>query len=165
MPDIIANFTKNKSMRTLFLTLTLLLTFFSFSQTPAAPVSWSATYTQLSGNEGEIVFTARIDPKWHIYSQRPTDAGPIPTSFSITPAPGIQLLGAVEETGAHEEYVPAFEAKVFVFEKEAVFRQKIRRSSTASQHIGSSVEYMTCNDRQCLPPKTVELSIDLPARK
>lgn len=154
-------------MRTLFFSLLLMLNLAANSQNQNAPVpvAWTASYTDLPNNEGEIVFKAKIDPKWHIYSQRPTDAGPIPTSFSITPVPGVELSGKVEESNAHEEYVPAFEAKVFVFEKEAVFKQKIKRKTTAGTTIHATVEYMTCNDRQCLPPKTVELNVAIPAKK
>lgn len=152
-------------MRSFFISLMLLLNLAAFSQNQLTPVSWTLSYVDLPNNEGELVFKAKIDPKWHIYSQRPTDAGPIPTSFSITPAPGIELLGKVQETDAHEEYVAAFEAKVFIFEKEAVFKQKIKRKSAAGNKVSATVEYMTCNDRQCLPPKTVDLSAEIPARK
>lgn len=152
-------------MRTLFFSLLVFLNLAAFSQTQLTPVTWSASYVDLPNNEGEIVFKAKIDPKWHIYSQRPTDVGPIPTSFSITPNAGFELQGKVQETDAHEEYVAAFEAKVFIFEKEAVFKQKIKRKSGAGNKISATVEYMTCNDRQCLPPKTVDLTIDIPAKK
>ena len=152
-------------MRHIFLSLFLVLNLVVFSQAPLTPVSWSVSYTDLPNNEGEIIFKAKIDPKWHIYSQRPTDAGPIPTSFSITPPAGFELVGKVQENDAHEEFVAAFDAKVFIFEKEAVFKQKIKRKSTAGSKISSSVEYMTCNDRQCLPPKTVDMIVDVPAKK
>jgi DsbC/DsbD-like thiol-disulfide interchange protein len=152
-------------MRYLFLSLFLVLNLVMLSQAPLSPVSWSVSYTDLPNNEGEIVFKAKIDPKWHIYSQRPTDAGPIPTSFNIIPGTGFELVGKVQENDAHEEFVAAFDAKVFIFEKEAVFKQKVKRKSTAGAKLSASVEYMTCNDRQCLPPKTVDLSVDIPAKK
>jgi DsbC/DsbD-like thiol-disulfide interchange protein len=152
-------------MRPLFLSLFLVLNLVVFSQTALTPVSWSVSYVDLPNNEGEIIFKAKIDPKWHIYSQRPTDAGPIPTSFSITPNAGVELVGKVQENDAHEEFVAAFDAKVFIFEKEAVFKQKIKRKSTAGTKISAVVEYMTCNDRQCLPPKLVDLSAEVPAKK
>lgn len=152
-------------MRHLFLSLFLVLSLVVFSQAQLSPVSWSVSYADLPNNEGELTFKAKIDPKWHIYSQRPTDAGPIPTSFSITPNAGFELIGKVQEADAHEEFVAAFDAKVFIFEKEALFKQKIKRKSTAGSTISASVEYMTCNDRQCLPPKTVDLSTTVPAKK
>lgn len=152
-------------MHKIVLSLFLLLNIVGFSQAPLSPVSWTASYTDLPNNEGIITFKAKIDPKWHIYSQRPTDAGPIPTSFSITPNANFELIGKVVETDAHEEFVAAFDAKVFVFEKEAVFKQKIKRKGTAGFTIATSLEYMTCNDRQCLPPKTIELLITVPGKK
>ena len=151
-------------MKTLFTFLSILITFFLFAQQPALnPVTWKATYSPLPSLEGEIIITATIDDKWHIYSQRPTDAGPIPTSFSITPNKNIELLGKVEETNAHEEYVKAFEANVYVFDKNAVFKQKIKRHTKDEIKIKITLEYMTCNDMQCLPPKIVELELVIPS--
>jgi DsbC/DsbD-like thiol-disulfide interchange protein len=152
-------------MKIILLSFFLSISAFAFSQNQLTPVSWSVSYVDLPNNEGEIIFTAKIDPKWHIYSQRPTDAGPIPTSFSITPNANFELIGKVVETDAHEEFVAAFDAKVFVFEKEAVFKQKIKRKVKAGFTIPATVEYMTCNDRQCLPPKTVDVTLMLAGKK
>ena len=149
-------------MKTLFLSFFLILNLIGFSQIPLNPVTWKATYTDLPNGEGEITFTATIEKKWHIYSQRPTDAGPIPTSFSVTPSKDYAALGKVQEENAHEEYVKAFEAKVFVFEHQAIFKQKIKRTNKKAFIIKASLEFMTCNDSQCLPPKTVAFDIAIP---
>src|SRR6185436_9588093 len=90
------------------------------------PLSWQASYVPASATEGEIVITAKIETGWHTYSQRATDAGPIPTSFTFTPSKQYQLVGKTEESEAHEEFVPAFEAKIFVFKDKAEFRQKVK---------------------------------------
>ena len=146
-------------MKTLFLSFFLILNLVGFSQIPLNPVTWKATYTALPNNEGEVTFTAIIEKKWHIYSQRATDAGPIPTSFSVTPSKDYIALGKVQEENAHEEYVKAFEAKVFVFENQAIFKQKIKRTNKKAFIIKASLEFMTCNDSQCLPPKTVTFDV------
>ena len=146
----------------LFILCISCLSFVSFAQMAQNPVSWIVSYHDLKNGEGELVYTANIEPKWHIYSQRATDAGPIPTTFSVTVNKNFTLLGKVEEQNAHEEYVKAFEAKVFVFEKQAIFKQKIKRLTKTPFKIKSTVEYMTCNDSQCLPPKTIELDITVP---
>jgi hypothetical protein len=62
-------------MKHLFSIVLSLFTILGFAQTPLKPVTWNATYVSTSASEGEIHFTATIDKKWHIYSQRPTDAG------------------------------------------------------------------------------------------
>lgn len=140
--------------------LSLLVSVLSYSQQATLnPITWKAIYTPTTLNEGQITLTASIEKNWHIYSQRPTDAGPIPTSFSITPHSNFTLVGKVEETNAHEEFVKAFDAKVFVFEKEAVFTQKITCHTKQPFIIDITLEYMTCNDIQCLPPKTIKLQV------
>lgn len=150
-------------MKTALSSLLLLLTFFIYGQNTLNPVSWTATYISKNATEGDIVIKATIDPKWHIYSQRPTDAGPIPTSFTVTASPAnFDVNGNVQEQDAHEEYVAAFDAKVFVFEKEAVFIQKITRKNKKAFTVEIKLEFMTCNDKQCLPPKTETLTVYIP---
>ena len=149
-------------MKNLFLGLFSLFTIFGISQNALKPVVWHASYIAKSGTEGEIIFTAVIEKKWHIYSQRPTDAGPIPTSFTIAPSPNYDLIGKVEEEKAHEEFVAAFDAKVFVFSGEAVFKQKIKRKNSKAFTIEALLEFMTCNDAQCLPPSTNAFMINVP---
>jgi len=149
-------------MKHLFLILVSLISFVGFSQTPLKPVTWEAVYVPKTATEGEIVFTATIEKKWHIYSQRPTDVGPIPTSFTVVPSADFELLGKVEEEQAHEEYVAAFDAKVFVFSEKAVFKQKIKLKNQKSFTIKTSLEFMTCNDVQCLPPAILDFSVSVP---
>ena len=154
-------------MKHFLLTLFASSTFFINAQNSLNPVKWTATYLSKTATEGELLFTAIIEKNWHIYSQRATDAGPIPTSFTMVPSSDFELIGKVEETNAHEEFVTAFDAKVFVFEGTAAFRQKIKLKSKKSFSIATSLEFMTCNDKQCLPPKTIDLivPVNVSARK
>lgn len=146
-------------MKKLILAICLFLAVSVYAQTPLKPVTWTASYVATNSTEGEIVFTAAIDKKWHIYSQRPTDVGPIPTSFTITANNDFDLVGKVQEEEAHEEYVAAFEAKVFVFSGKAVFKQKIKLKNTNKISAKCTLEFMTCNDVQCLPPTTIDLDV------
>jgi thiol:disulfide interchange protein DsbD len=123
------------------------------------PLSWSAKYEAVNDKEGKIVVTAIIQKGWHTYSQRETDAGPIPTTFSFTPSKNYALKGKAEETGAHEEFDKAFEAKLHVFHDKALFTQRIAVTSSQPFTIPFTVEYMSCNDMMCLPPKTATLQV------
>ncbi|MCC6372620.1 MAG: sugar transporter [Bacteroidia bacterium] len=125
------------------------------------PVNWMATYKSISATEGEIIITAKIEKGWHTYSQRPTDAGPIPTSIQFNPSSQFQLLGKTTETDAHEEFVKAFDAKIFVFTDKAEFKQKIKLNAKPGFTVVFKVEYMTCNDMMCLPPKMVDLTVKI----
>lgn len=123
------------------------------------PVVWMASYKAISANEGEIVITAAIDKNWHTYSQRPTDAGPIPTSFIFEESKQYALVGKTEESNAHEEFVKAFDAKIFVFTDKAEFKQKVKLLDKPGFQIPLKVDYMCCNDMMCLPPKTISLFV------
>jgi hypothetical protein len=126
------------------------------------PVTWNAAYKAISEKDGEIILSATIAQGWHTYSQRPTDAGPIPTSFSYTPMKSYKLDGKTVESDAHEEFVPAFDAKIFVFTGKAEFRQKLKLNGKAGFILPVKIEYMCCNDRMCLPPKVAELKVKVP---
>jgi DsbC/DsbD-like thiol-disulfide interchange protein len=147
-------------MKTLLILLSTFLCSIGMLQAQApSPVKWSASYEKVNDKEGFIHIKADIDKGWHTYSQRPTDAGPIPSSFTFTPSKGYELIGKTEEEGAHEEFVKAFDAKIFVFTGTALFKQKINLKSKGKQTIALKVEYMCCDDMMCLPPKTLELSV------
>jgi thiol:disulfide interchange protein DsbD len=138
-----------------------LFTFLLASKTNAQtqnPVKWSAVYKSISATEGEVIINAVIDNNWHTYSQRPTTDGPIPTSFKFTASKDFELVGKTEESNSHEEFVKAFDAKIFVFTGKAEFKQKVK-VKTKGATISFKIEYMCCNDMMCLPPKTLDLSV------
>jgi hypothetical protein len=47
---------------------------------------------------------------------------------------------------------------VAYFEKSVIFQQKVKLNRGTTT-VKGKVEYMVCNDRQCLPPEEVEFSI------
>ncbi len=140
-----------------FACLLLFMTFGAYAQ--QNPVLWFASYKPISATEGEIVITGSIEKGWHTYSQRPNDAGPIPTAIKFTPAASYQLDGKTEESNAHEEYDQAFDAKIFVISDKAEFKQKIKLKGKPGFTVSMKVDFMCCNDKMCLPPKTVDLSV------
>ena len=131
----------------------------TYSQTQQDPVSWNAAFKSNSATEGEIIVTGIIQPGWHTYSIRATDAGPIPTSVTFTTSPGIKLNGTISEEGAQEEFDKAFDARLYVFHKKAELKQKITVPAQGGGQVQLTVEYMSCNDMMCLPPKTVTLQV------
>lgn len=128
---------------------------------PNDPVTWTAAYRSSGDKAGEIIVTGFIQKGWHTYSQRPTDAGPIPTAIGFAPSINYVLNGKTTETGAFEEFVPAFDAKIFVFHDKAEFRQKISLKTEKPFTVPVTVEYMSCNDKMCLPPKTATLQVQV----
>lgn len=145
--------------------VTLFLAFFAFFSAYSQaknPISWVVSYKSISATEGEVVITAVIEKTWHMYSQKPTTDGPVPTSFTFPPSKQYQLVGKTEESPAHEEFDQAFGAKVFSFSDKAEFKQKIKLTGKGGFPVSFKVEFMCCDNNMCLPPKTVDLSVIVP---
>ncbi len=153
----------SKKSGLLFTLMTLLLllsgSYSSFSNTPQIerPVKWSFTIEQ-KGREATLLLKAKIDKPWHLYSQDIGPGGPIPTSFKFTTDANYSLVGKVTEPKAEEIMDPNFDMKVKFFEESVIFKQKIKLNSDKAFKIEGSLEFMSCNDKMCLPPDEVEFS-------
>ena len=115
----------------------------------------------LSGR-AEIRIIATMESNWHVYSQHlPSDEGPIATTFKWDLPEGVTAVGDVTEPEPIKAYDHNFMMDVHYFGKQAVFRQTITYTPDAKGIIKLTVNFMTCDDNQCLPPKDVYLEISL----
>ena len=119
-------------------------------------VTWSFTYDNMNSN---IVINGTIDEGWHLYSQKtPANSGPIPVTVNINKKKGLKLIGKCEEKHVpHEIFDVNFDSKVYLFEKSFFAHKQIKLKNT-NQIIGN-VQYMVCNDTQCLPPIEVPFAL------
>lgn len=138
--------------------LSLFISAFCIAQ-PVKHVKWKTQFISSDKNSGEILITAEIEKGWHAYSQKPTE-GPIPTSFKFTPSSAYELLGNTAESESREVHDKTFDAKVYMFDDKAEFRQKIKLNGAARIEI--TVEYMVCNDSMCVMEGPVKLSVHAP---
>ncbi len=82
------------------------------------------------------------------------DIGFIPTEFSFSPAPGLELLRPLLESTAHlkNAFDPVWEATVNKHtEGPVTYVQLVRLGDQAT--LDASVYYMSCDDEQCTPPQ------------
>jgi hypothetical protein len=154
---------KNSLMKKLaFVFFSLLAVAVASAQT-MNPVSWSFSSKKISDNVYELQMTATIQQGWHLYSQnQPEDAIAQPTSFTFNKNPLIDLDGKIKEVGKLQKYR---DEKLGVaanqYSDKVVFVQKVKLKGKAKTNITGKLEFQTCNDEKCLPPKTVALSIAL----
>jgi len=125
------------------------------------PVSWDFIYERTGDKTYELVFTASVEKGSHIYSMDVPEGGPIPTSFSFNESSGFSLEGKTYEVTKPEElFDEAFGFKIKSFSDKAEFRQKVT-SENASFTVTGVVNFMSCNNTTCSPPKDVEFSIKI----
>lgn len=126
------------------------------------PVKWNFSTKKISDREYELLFEAKIDNTWHLFSQKSYgDKGPIPTSFHFTKSPDYELIGDITESKLIQKYVPIWNFEVQFFEKEAIFRQKMKVKPDKPFEIKGNLEFMVCTESQCLPPSTVFFSFKI----
>lgn len=122
------------------------------------PVKWSYAAKKISATEAVVLIKATIDEGWHVYSQAVKEGGPVKTTFTFPAAATYTLIGRTIEPKPKTRFEQAFNMEVSFFEHEVIFQQKIRLKA-ARVRVKGQLEYMTCNDKQCLPPEDIEFSI------
>ncbi|MES2107757.1 MAG: protein-disulfide reductase DsbD domain-containing protein [Bacteroidota bacterium] len=129
----------------------------SYSQIEA-PVKWSYAAKKISDSEAVIFIKASIDKGWHIYSQHINDGGPAKTSITFKTGDAFALNGSTIEPKPASKYEKTFSMNVAYFEKNVIFQQKVKLKSGRASVIGT-INYMACNDHECLPPEDIEFTI------
>ncbi|HMQ59168.1 MAG TPA: hypothetical protein PKE06_00795, partial [Flavilitoribacter sp.] len=61
------------------------------------PVKWESSSKQVSADEFDLIFTARLDKGWTLSSQHTSPDGPVPTSFTFEKGDHFALKGEVVE--------------------------------------------------------------------
>jgi len=122
------------------------------------PVTWSYAAKKINKTEAILYLKATIDDRWHIYSQNVKDGGPVKTTFTFSPSKDFALVGKTAEPKAIVKFEDTFKMNVSYFEKAVIFQQKIKLNKAAAT-VKGKVEFMVCNDKQCLPPEEVEFSV------
>lgn len=127
------------------------------------PVSWTFTARKLGTNTYEIHMTASMQSGWHLYSQvQPEDAIAIPTTFTINNNPLVSLNGKIKEIGKLEKFRDEeLDLSAYQYAKKVDFVQVINLKRKVKTNFTGSVEYQTCDDKMCLPPKTVNFNVAL----
>ena len=127
------------------------------------PVTWSFSSKKVGDKMYEIHMTANIQPGWHLYSQsQPEDAIAIPTTFTINANPFFSKDGKVKELGKMEKMKDAtLGVSANQYSTKVDFVQKVKLKSNVKTNFTGNVEFQTCDDKKCLPPKTVNYSIAL----
>jgi len=122
------------------------------------PVQFTSTMKMLGGDEAEIVFNAKIEKGWHLYSTELGNDGPISASFHADKMDGATAVGKLQPRGKEvSQYDNMFGMTLRFFEGSATFAQKIKFTKP-TYDIVCRLEYGACNDEMCLPPSEAAFS-------
>lgn len=124
-------------------------------------VQWNYTVKKISDKVYEVHMSATIGGGWHMYSQNGGD-GPVSTTFTFTKNPLLAPSGKVKEVGKMvTKFEEAFKSNVRYYEKMVDFVQTVQLKSKAKTSLAGKVEFMVCNDHECLPPTDVDFNVNV----
>jgi thiol:disulfide interchange protein DsbD len=118
------------------------------------PVKFKTALNPVSDTEAEIIFTAAIEPGWHVYSTDLGD-GPISATFHIEKADGVESVGKLTPRGKEvKKFDQIFQMDLRYFETKGEFVQKVKFTKPEYAVTGY-LEYGACSDETCLPPTDI----------
>jgi DsbC/DsbD-like thiol-disulfide interchange protein len=132
---------------------------------PPDPVTWKITNGPVTplktGAKFNVTLTATVTEGWHFYSMKPVEEGPTPTRIWIADGQPFLQAGGIKATTPRIQQDPTFGKEVETYEGEASFEMPVRIPSSidpGSQMLVLNATYQACNDKICLPPKTIKLT-------
>ena len=145
-----------KRRNTLLILFTLLFSLTAMAQ--QNPVHFSVQQKQVSPTEVEVVFSAKIDQGWHVYSTNLPADGPTSATLHLDKSEGVTPVGKLTARGKElNVYDKTFEMKLRYFENSVGFVQRYKITAK-TYSIKGYLEYGACNDEMCLPPTQVEFN-------
>lgn len=126
------------------------------------PVRWSLSIEPDAAPPGARLLarlTARMDPGWHLYSLT-TPRPPIATTIEVGPDPAVESFRVYQPQPARK-LDPNFNTQTETFDGEVTFLLELKLAPGVSpgvRDLAARVRFQTCDDRQCLPPRRVNLS-------
>ena len=114
------------------------------------PVKWEFGSQKISETEYELIFLAKMDLHWALYSQFVEEGGPLPTVFSFESSADFELIEAVTEADINKvtQHDPVFDMVVSKYYDTAIFKQRIKVKSSEFSITGN-IDFMTCDDTKC----------------
>ncbi|MFN2531240.1 MAG: protein-disulfide reductase DsbD family protein [Pyrinomonadaceae bacterium] len=141
------------------------LVLFSHIARAQNPVTWSITANAPASLKAADKFTAQVNAQiqtgWHLYSLTQGAGGPIPTRISLPEGQPFKLAGNATGPRPRVEMDPNFQINTETHEGNISFRVPVLVNAEApsgTQALNINVRFQACNDKLCLPPRTVKLS-------
>ena len=131
-------------MRIIPLIINLLFASLSLAQNP---VTWTTQAKQIDSLTYDVVITATIEEKWHLYATEMPKDGPLPTEFTFQDSTPI---GPLTHSELITGYDPIFEMELSYFDIKANFYQTLVVADESVQDIKVNLIYQACDDKLCI---------------
>ena len=132
------------------------------------PVTWSLQTNAPGSLKPADKFTAKVTAQiqggWHLYSLTQGAGGPVPTRITVPEGQPFKLSGSAKGPRPRVAMDPNFEINTETYEGAVTFSVPITVAADVTagpQTLNVNVRFQTCNDKNCLPPRSVKLSVPI----
>lgn len=132
------------------------------------PIEWEFSAKKTGEKRYELILKPRLDEGWHIYGPNlgKEKAGPVPTSLTLQKPKNIKRKGDLSGKDPIKKFDENFQMELTFLKGDAELTQSITIEDPDDPPVvKGAVEFMVCDDKRCLPPESVDLSIDLAEAK
>jgi DsbC/DsbD-like thiol-disulfide interchange protein len=151
-----------------YLVLTFILCAVGPAQAPLQPVSWTASASVESdlkrGSRTTLDVKAEIQDGWHVYGLHQAADGPTPLHIAVDENEVVQNSGVINGTRPLKQRDASFGVETETYTHSLVLHLPVQvkqHAAAGNQSVPVSVRFQSCNDRICLPPKTVHLAVPI----
>jgi hypothetical protein len=137
------------------------------AQAPAETVQWTTGVISQpsvrSGADTALQLTAQVLEGWHVYAFTQVPGGPTALRVTVDENTVAQAAGAPTGTVPEKKHDPSFDLETQFYTRSFVVRLPVhlKEVATGRQWIPVSVRFQACSDRECLPPRTVHISVPI----
>ncbi|HVE56194.1 MAG TPA: cytochrome c biogenesis protein CcdA [Pyrinomonadaceae bacterium] len=152
---------RNFYLKSFLILIVLFLPVIALAQNP---VSWSlesdAKGKTLKQNETfKAKLKATIEGEWHLYAVEQPGGGPFPTKITLAENSPFLIDGKTTSPAPISRFDPNFNIDTKFFAKTAEFNLPLKANTEAkADDLAVNVKYQVCDDKVCLPPKTVSVT-------
>lgn len=134
----------------------------AFAQTNVLTYAPPKTVTAKAGGRTEVVLSLKLDAGYHVNSNTPSDPYLIPLRLTWNPGPleTVEILFPPPRTEKFGFSVTPL--SVFTGEFNITTRFKVASAANLGPGVlTGKLRYQACNDRTCLTPKTIEVTLPI----
>jgi len=129
-----------------------------------SPVRWNAKppASVRAGERFEVYVRAEIEDRWHLYTATQPPGGPNATRFRLPAGEPFRLGEGLRQSEFHKEFDPNFGIDTEFFSEQAEFWIPIETgpdATAAEYELQLQVTFQVCDDKVCLPPRRVPLTM------
>lgn len=140
-------------------------TAFVLAQGPAPqPVQWTITPAKADPakvrDAVSVEVSGTLSAGWHVYALHEPEGGPTPLRVTLDDAGRAEISGKIGGTAPTRRNDTSFqmETELYLGDFTLLVPVRLKPGHSAASPITIAVRYQACNDRICLPPRTVHLS-------